>query len=144
MKTLFGDAGGGGLNRELIPLRAQADDAAHGDVREIRVVAEFFAREGVRQVQFDEGQLHAEQRVTQRHAGVREATWIQDGEADAIGPGGLDAIDELVLGVALEGDQFVAKLGGRSFGAFFDGGQGVCAINLGFALPQQVQVRPIE
>ncbi len=45
-----------------------------------------------------------------RDAGVGEAARIDDGEGDAIGLGGLDAVDELVLGVALEGHQLMAQL----------------------------------
>ena len=132
------------MNRELIPLRAEADDAAHGDIREVRVVAEFLASEGVRQVQFDEGQLHAEQGVTQRDAGVSEAARVEDAEADAIRFGRLDAIDELMLGVALKRHELVPQVGRGGFRAFFDGGERVRAVHLGFALTQQVEIRAVE
>src|SRR5688500_11541787 len=59
-ETLFGQPGGGGLDRELVPEGAQADDAADRDVREIRVMPELLARKRIREVQFDERQLHAE------------------------------------------------------------------------------------
>ena len=85
-----------------------------------------------------------EERVAQCDAGMREAAGIQDGEADAVGLGRLHAIDELVFGVALEGDQLVPELVGRDLGALLDGGERVGAINVGFALAQQVQVRSIE
>ena len=65
-------------------------------------------------------------------------------KADAIGLGRLDAIDELVLGIALKGDQLVAQLVGGDLGALFDGGQRVRSVNFGLALPQQVQVRSVE
>src|SRR4051812_23919715 len=139
-----GDPRGRSLHRQLVTQRPQADDAAHGDVREIRVVSEFLPREGVRQVQFDERQLHSEQRVAQRYAGVGEAPGVEDCEADAVGLGGLHAIDELVLGVALERDHFMAETGGGVPGALFDGGQGVGTVNFRFALPQQIQVRAIK
>ena len=69
---------------------------------------------------------------------------IEDGEADAVGLGRLHAIDELVFGVALKGDQLVAELVGGDLRALFDGGQRVRSVNFGLALPQQVQVRPVE
>ena len=90
------------------------------------------------------GQLHAEQRVAQRDAGVGEAAGIDDGESDAIGLGRLDAIDEFVFGVALEGHQLMAELVGGDLGAFFDGGQRVRPVDFGLALPEQVQVRTVE
>src|SRR6185503_20446439 len=131
------------LDRELVPQCTQADDAAHGDVREIGVVTKFFACEGVREMQLDERQFHAEQRVAQRHAGVREAARVDDGEADAVGLGRLHPIDQFVFGIALEGDQLMAEPGGGVPGAFFYGGQRVGPVNFGLALPQQVQVRPV-
>ena len=143
-RLLGGQARGGGLHGEFVTLRAEADDAAHGDVREIRVMAEFLAREGVRQVQFDERQLHAEQRVAQRDAGVGEAAGVEDGEADAIGLGRLNAIDELVLRVALEGDELVAELVGGDLGALFDGGQRVRAVDFGLALPSRFRFGPLS
>ncbi len=73
-----------------------------------------------------------------------EAARVQDGEADAIGLGRLDAIDELMLGIALKRDQFVPQLVGRDLGALFDGGQRVRSVNLGFTLPEEVQVRSVE
>src|SRR5262245_54157080 len=56
MSNLFvlGDACGRSLNRQLVSNSPEPDDAAHGDVREIRVVAEFLPRESVGEVQFDE------------------------------------------------------------------------------------------
>ena len=57
---------------------------------------------------------------------------------------GLHAVDQLVFGVALEGDQLVAELRGGVLGAFFDRCERVRAVDLGFALAQQVQVRAVE
>ena len=78
------DARGRGLDGKLVAQRAEADDAADGDVREIRVMAEFLARARIGKMQFDERQLHAEQRIAQGDAGVREAAGVDDGEADAV------------------------------------------------------------
>ena len=132
------------MHGELIPLCTEADDAADRDVRKVRVMPEFFARESVRQMQLDERQLHPKQRVAQGDAGVREATRVEDAEADAVGLGRLHPIDELVFGIALKGDQLMPELGGGVLGALFDGGQRVRSVNLGFALTQQVQVWAVE
>src|SRR4029079_7323596 len=127
-----------------VPEGAEADDAAHGDVREERVMPEFLACERVRQVELDEGQLHAQQCVPKRHAGVVEPAGIEDRETDAIGLRGLYAVDELVFGVALEGDQLVSKPGrGIPRPLFYTGG-GVRAVNLRFALSQEIQVRAVK
>ena len=53
-------------------------------------------------------------------------------------------VDEFVFGIALEGDHLMAELRRGVLGAFFDRGQGVRPINLGFALPQEVEVRAVE
>ena len=98
-------------------------------------MTEFFAREGIREMHFDEGQFHAQQGIAQRHAGMREAARIDDGEADAVAARRLHTGDELVFGIALEGDHLVAELRRGVLGTFFDRGQGVRTINLGLALP---------
>src|SRR3954470_11428382 len=72
--------GGRGLDGELVSQGAQPHDAAHRDIGEIRVMPEFLARERVREVQLDERQLHAEECIAQRDAGVRQTTRIEDGE----------------------------------------------------------------
>jgi hypothetical protein len=94
--------------------------------------------------ELDERQLHAQDRVAQGDTGVGEAARVDDGERDAVGLGRLHAVDQLVFGVALEGNQLVPPFGRGVLGAFFDRRQGVRAINLGFPLAQEVQVRSVE
>ncbi len=107
-------------------------------------MAEFFAREGIREMQFDERQFHCQQCVAQRHAGVRQAAGVDDRETDAIGLGGLNPVDELVLGIALEGDQLVPKAGSGVLRALFYLGQGVRAKYHGFALAKQDEIRAVK
>src|SRR4051812_37499392 len=64
------EPGGGGPDGQLVAERPQAQDDAGGDVREIRAMAERLARVDVGKMYFDEGQLHAQQRVAQGDAGV--------------------------------------------------------------------------
>ena len=50
---------------------------------------------------------------------MRQAAGVDDGETDAIGLGGLNTVDELVLGIALEGDQLVPEAGRGVLRALF-------------------------
>jgi len=58
-------------------------------------------------VHFDEGQRDREQCIPQRDARMGECTRIDDQERRAIVACRVDTLDEFVLGVALEGDEFV-------------------------------------
>src|SRR4051812_9813484 len=107
-------------------------------------MAEFLPRERVGEMQLDEWQLHAEQGVAQRDAGVGEAAWIDDGKADAVGLCRLHPVDELVFSIALECDEFMAEARGRVLGPLFYGGQGVRSVHLGLALAEQVQIWAVE
>src|SRR4051812_23674789 len=93
-----------------------------------------FSRARVGEMQLDERQLHAEQGVTQRDAGVGEAARIDDGKADAVGLRRVHPVDELVFGIALECDEFVTEARGCLLGPLFYGGQGVGSVHLGLPL----------
>ena len=78
------------------------------------------------------GILHGEQRVAQRHARVRERAGIQDQEIGRSGGERLHALDQLVLGIALEAFELsLARARPRPSGAL-DGGQRRLAIETGF------------
>ena len=66
--------------------------------------AERFARMHVGQMHFDERNLHRGQCVAQGDAGMRERAGIDQDDRGAIFAGGVDAVDQLVLGVGLEAD----------------------------------------
>ena len=65
-------------------------------------MSERLARVHVAQVHLDERNLHREQRIAQRDAGVREARRIEENEGDVARRRLVDAADQLGLGVALE------------------------------------------
>src|ERR1700677_4694968 len=71
------------------------------------------AREHVAQVNFDERQRDREKGIAQGDAGVRIARGIDDGDRDAIAFGGLNLAYQLMLGIALEGDQGMAAGSGQ-------------------------------
>src|SRR5690606_33187957 len=93
---------------------------AHGDVGEIGVVAERLARVHVAQVHFGERDLHREQGVTQRDAGVREAGRVEEDERYVAGGRLVNQLDQFRLGVALPGREVVARLGGELRDALVD------------------------
>ena len=72
------------------------------------MMPEFLAREHVAQVHFDERHRDGEKCVAQGDAGMGERARIDDDEGDAVVLGRLHLGDQLVLGIALCRDQFVA------------------------------------
>lgn len=64
-------------------------------------MAERFAGVHVGQVDLDERDLHRQQRIAQRHAGVRERRRIYQNEI-GVAARLMDAIDQLMLGVGLQ------------------------------------------
>src|SRR3569832_2359492 len=63
----------------------------------------------------DERNLHREQRIAQRYAGLGVAGGIDDDEGDALVRGGVDALDQGMLGIALKSNQLMAHNGGGCF-----------------------------
>src|SRR5690606_41673758 len=92
----------GGGQRELVAPDAESGVGAHGNVREVRGPTERLARGDVRQVELDERDRDREQRVAERDARVRERGRIEQNEIDLLAARGMDAPDQLVLGVALK------------------------------------------
>src|SRR5688500_12279241 len=89
----------------------------------------------VAQVYLDEGELHRQQRVTQCHAGVGKTAGVEDQKIEARGllaslfRALLYAIDQLVLGVALERHELMPSLPGKAGQPLLDGGEGIGAID---------------
>ena len=93
---------------------------------------------------FDEWQPDREQRIAQRNARMRESAGIEDQKSDAVRRCRMDAADELVLGIALERDQLVARLTGQLGGAPLDRLEGVGAVDARLAAAEQVQIRAVQ
>jgi len=75
---------------------------------------------------------------------MREAARVEDQEGDCLAARALDALDEFVLGVALEGAQLMAALTGDGSGTLLDRFQGIAAIDGRFAAAEQIEVRAVQ
>ena len=102
------------------------------------------AREHVAQVNFDERQRDREKGIAQGDAGVRIARGIDDGDRDAVVFGRLNLADQLMLGIALEGDQGMTAGAGECLELGLDIVQTGRTVNLRFAGAEEIQVRAIE
>src|SRR3569623_3250499 len=92
----------------------------------------------------DERNLHREQRIAQRYAGMGVAGGIDDDEGDALERGGGDALDQGMLGIALKSDQLMARRGCGFFQSAIDAierGKTVMAV---FAAAQQCEIWSVE
>ena len=130
--------------RELIARDAEAGNRADGDVSEIRALPEVLPRSDVRQVNLDEGDPDRQQGVAQRDTRVREGRWIEQNEVDALLPRGMNAPDELVLGIALVANERVAVGLGELAEARLDLFERRAAIDRRLALTEQAEIRAIE
>src|SRR5688500_9267252 len=72
------------------------------------------------------------------------STRIENAECDVLLPGLMNAVDQLMLGIALESRELMAQLGSHCGRALFNGFERVTAVERRFTRPQQVQVRAIE
>ena len=82
--------------------------------------------------------------VAQRDARVREGAGIDNQKADSVRRCPLDALDELMLRIALERDQLVPCFPGYLDGAFLDGLQRLRSVDAGFTTAEQVQIRAVQ
>ena len=129
---------------QSVAVAAQPADDASGDVREIGMPAERFARVDVRKVHFDEWNGHRRQGVAQGDAGVGVAARVDDDEGHPFTSGGLDAVDQIAFVVALEGDQFDRGRLGLAGEGRIDVRQRLMPIDIRFALAEQIQVRAMQ
>src|SRR5215469_5928379 len=130
--------------RQLIAERPQAGDYPHGNVREIRVPAKALAGVDVGKVNLDERQGHRQNRIAERDAGMREAAGVEDHEVDPVVLALLNALDQLVLGIALEGDQLVTGLMQLRRGALFYRLEGVLPVDGRLPGTKQIEIRAVE
>src|SRR6185503_9473180 len=132
------------LHGQLVPVGTQPGDQAGRDVREVRVMTERLAALQVREVNLDERDLHGEQGVAQRDTGVREGAGIDYDIGDALACRGMDAANELVLGIALEGDQLVPRRARHLGRPLLDRGQRVGAIKPRLPASEQVEIGAVQ
>src|SRR3990167_7265830 len=127
-----------------VAVGAATADNCLGQVAEVGAVPEGFSCVRVGHVDLDEGNPAGGQRIAQRHRGVGECRRIDQHEVGAIGHGRLDPIDELVLGVGLEGFQGVAAVFGTLDQAGVDFRQGDAPIDIGLAHAEQIEIGSMQ
>ena len=136
--------GRGRADGQFVAQGAEADDPADGDVGEVGMVAEFLACRTFRQVHFDEGQPHRQQRVAERDAGVREGARIDDEEAmPAAGRRCMRSISSCSA-LHLRTFELMAELARQRGGPLLDLGQAARPVRVGLARAEQVQVRAVQ
>ena len=107
-------------------------------------MAERLPRMNVGEMNLDERYRGRQQRIPQNHAGMGQATGIDDDESDAGGMGGVDAINQRRLGVALETTDFMSRFRGFRDQSGFNGSESLTAIDPGLTNTQHVQIRTVE
>jgi hypothetical protein len=136
--------GGGSLECEPVTVNSESADNADGEIGEVRMLAEFFARMHIRQVDLDECYLRREECVANRDAGVGIGRRVDDDEVDLIDPGLLDAIDDVALAVRLEGLQRDTFLLSKVDQIPVDLGECVGTIDYRLARAEQVQIGAMD
>src|SRR5882757_7100407 len=102
------------------------------------------ARKHIAQVNFDERNAYGQESVAQRDARVRKGTRIDDDEAHTIALRRLNFADQLVLGIALRGDQFMAPGNAQVLELRLDVLQSGRAVNGRLASAEQIQIWAIQ
>src|SRR5581483_9249344 len=93
---------------------------------------------------FDERDLHREQRVAQRDAGMRQRGGIDDDELDAFGLGLLDPLDQGAFVVALERVELVPELAGVLAEIALDLPERLGSVEVRLAAAEQVEVGAVQ
>ncbi|MCY1187330.1 hypothetical protein D9M73_282930 [compost metagenome] len=75
---------------------------------------------------------------------MRKSCWVDQNEVHAFAAGGMDAVDQFVLGIALQVQQMVAGFTGAAFQVLVDLRQRRGAIGARFAGTEQVQVGSVQ
>ena len=101
------DLGGKARYRKPVAVDAEAADRGEGGLGRKGVVAKTLAGMDVADVDFDGRNLHADDGVVQRDRGVGIGAGIDD-DADRLGAGLVDEVDQLALPVGL------AAIGGEA------------------------------
>src|SRR5690554_5119670 len=132
------------LQSQCVTFSSQPADDSLGDVRKIGVMTEGFASVHVGKMHFDEWDAHRQQCVTYCDTGMGKGGGIDDDEVDAFVPGGVNAVDQLVLGVALQHLQLVTIALGLFEQSLVDLLQGDGTVHTGFAAAEQIQIGSMQ
>ena len=134
----------GRLQCQLVAVSPKPKKAAIRNIAKVAVMPKLLPRKRVAEMNFDKRNLNGKERVTQRHARVREAPGVQDDEIDAIDGGLLYAVDEFVFGIALEAGQRVPEFGSDLGATRFDVRETRRAVDVGLAGTQKVQIGAVD
>lgn len=127
----------------FIAIGTHANDRGIGKVGKIGVVAKGLPSVHVGQMHFNEGDRHRSQCITQRHAGMGIRGRIDDDERGVLGTGGLNAVDQCPLMIALEMRQLHPVLAGDIGQSMVNVGQRCVAVHIGLPGAQQIEVGPV-
>src|SRR6516165_1636726 len=133
-----------GAYRRFIAECTEPADHAERNVGKIRVPPERLAGMRIGQMHLDKRQPAREHRITQCDARMRERTGVEDEEGDAFAACPVDALDQLVLRVALKSDQLVPGLACDLRGTLLYRLQGVRPIHGRLPSPEQIEVRAVQ
>ena len=123
-----------------VTLASQAANDADGYVREMGMPTERFPRMDVGKMHFDKGNGHGRQSVTHCDAGVGVAARVDNNESHSFVAGSLDAIDQVTLMVALEGNQFNRSSLGLFCERCIDVPKGIQPIDIRLSGSEKIQV----
>src|SRR6201991_2093905 len=136
------------VERELecvqIAFPAETANDPFGEIGEIRMVPERLAAMHVRQVNLDERDTNACQRVPNRDAGMGVRSGVDQDEIGLLVPRGMDAIDEPAFMIALKRREFDAGVRRAVRQRLIDLRQGHTAINLRFPGAEKVEVGAVQ
>ena len=133
----------GKFQRSGIPIHTQAANNPHSLVAEVAVMSPSLPRMHIRDVQLDERNVDAQERIPNRHAGVGVTTGVDDDNVN-VPASGLDPVDDAALVVGLE----VLKVNGELLGLLLGAAQDIVecgrSICFGLSRAQEVQVGSVD
>ena len=136
------------LKAKLVQRGIEADDAeaandARGDGRDHGMVPEGFALVDIRDVNLDHRNIERGERIVNGDGGVRIGARIDD-DAGAHRPRFLNPVDEFALMVRLVADHGKAERLRARCHLLLDRGKRGRTVDVRFAAPQQIEVRPVQ
>ena len=122
---------------------AKAGDLSPAHGGDEGTVAEFLARVGVGEVNFDGGDARGGDGVPKCDAGVGISGGVEDDDVN-FAPSLLNPGDNFPFGVGLSEVHLGPERGGTLAHLGFNVGESGVPVDIGFALAEEVEVRPIE
>src|SRR5271166_2166474 len=117
----FAQAQCGGFERQLVAERTQPENASDCDIREIGSVPKLFARENVAEVDLDEWNGNAQQRIPQCNTRMSQSARIDQDELHGVLRCIMNRRNEFMLGIALQAQQVDLQRSSALLEPNFDG-----------------------